>query len=175
MSPLQHCNICVVQVYQTCFSDAFCALLDLPPGNSHPLVYVYCLEEVLLANGQLTDVLMPAHQVKMDSSVPWDILNVDIFKTTPGNTGNEQASNLQLQKPEVGRLQGCSCRRTGLTFNSVNFPAAVCALEMQQLPSVTELFANDHLMPASMRDLKALVCDPYDEFKNNDDGDNGFK
>jgi hypothetical protein len=173
MSTLQHCNICVVQVYQECFSDAFGALLDLPPGNSHPMVYLYRLEEALLADGQLTDILMPAHQVKMDSSVPWHILNVDVFKTVPGNTSNEQA--LQLQKPEVGRLQGCSCGRTGLTLNSVDFPVAECALEMQQLSSVTELFFNDHLMPASMRDLKALVCDPYDEFKNDEGGDNGFK
>jgi hypothetical protein len=117
------------------------------------MVYLYCLEEAFLADGQLTDILMPAHQVRMDSSVPWDVVNVDAFKPAPGNTSHEQAS--QLQKPEAGRLHVRSCLRTGRKFQSVHFPALKGVLEMQQLPSVADFFFNDHLMTAPMKDLKA--------------------
>jgi hypothetical protein len=155
------CNVCDVQVYQQSFSDAFAALLDLPPGTSQPMVYLYCLAEVMYADGQRADVLMPAQQVKMDSSVPWDILNVHSLKTAAGKTRTEVAS--QLQKHEAGRLHGYSCRESRLSCTGDVFLAATPVMGIQQHSSVQHSIVKDHLMTPSIPHLKAPVFDPFEE------------
>jgi hypothetical protein len=165
-------------VYQQIFSDAFAALLDLSPGDSHPMVYLYCLEEAMQADGQLGDVLMPAHQVVMDSSVPWDILNMDALKVAAGNTGSVQST--QLQRRQAGRLYTCNSREASqVRTNDADFRRAASAFEMQRGMSVSDFFGQEDFTTPSFRHLKSpvrpSVSDPFNLLVDHDNDHNRSK
>jgi hypothetical protein len=134
-----------MQVFQESFADAFAALLDLPSGKFYPMVYLYCLEEALHADGQLTHVLVPAYQVNMDSSVNCNILSVDVFKVAAGNTSIVKSS---MKGDHEQKLHGCSGLDTGLRCNETYVPEITFSMAGQQCLSELELFLKDDLMPS---------------------------
>jgi hypothetical protein len=159
-----------MQVYQESFPDAFAALLDLPPGDSHPKVYMYCLEEAVHAGGQLSHVLMPAHQVKMDSSVPWDILSVDAFKVTAGITSNVQLSPLKGDQDQM--LHECSGLETGPRCDETDFPGTNSNMTGQPCRGDVELFLKDDLMTSP---VSSPVFDPFSLCDDNEEHHNRFQ
>jgi hypothetical protein len=174
MSIRKHFNTCFVQEYQQCFSDAFAALLDLDPGHSHPMVYLYCLKQAMHADGQLSDVVMPAHQVKMDSSVPWDIINVETLRPSMANTRNEQTSG--VQKLQARRLNECSRQDTALRCDSSHLlGVAPDNKAQQQQLDVSDLVTNDDPMTPGIRDWKSPVSDPINLLNDDDKHHNRFQ
>jgi hypothetical protein len=154
-------------VYQHRFPDAFAALLDLPPAPAHPKVHFYCLGDAMHADGQFSDVPVPATHVKMDSSVQWNILNVDDFKPAALDTRESQAS--QLQKVQAGRLNECSSHETCLGCgNNITTLRISSIVESQQRPSVAYSSPSDNVMTPRIRHLRSPVSDPMNPF--DDDG-----
>jgi hypothetical protein len=130
------------------------------------MVYFYCLGGAINADGQLSDVLLPAKQVKMDSSVPWDIVNVDAFKAEAVNPRQEQCS--QLQKPQDGILNEGSSQETGLRCDDTDFLETAIVKHTQQLPSVEDLTASDDFMNPQMRRTESPVFDAFNLFDDDE-------
>jgi hypothetical protein len=158
------CNTCILQVYQQSFSDAFAALLDLSSGQTHPTVYLYCLEEAMSAGGQLNDVPIPAHHVKMDSSVPWDIIRVDALTASSGIMSPVPLSH--LQGPQDQKLHGRSCLESGLKRDERGFFRIKSDMEAQQQPSAADLTLHKDIMTSSIRHIKSPDFDPFRLFNN---------
>jgi hypothetical protein len=156
-----------MQVYQQSFSDAFAALLDSSSSNTHPMVYLYYLEEAVNADGQVIDVLMPAHHVKMDSSVPWDIIDVNYVTFASGNKSNVHSA--QLQGPQEQKLHVCSCLDTGLRRYKSDFSGIRTNMEAQQQPRVAVSSLQEDLMTASIRHLTSPEFDPSSLFDDDDE------
>jgi hypothetical protein len=159
-----------MQVYQQSFSDAFAALLDLFPGKTHSMVYLYCLEEAVNADGQLADILMPAHHVKMDSSVPWDIVRVHTFTSASTDMSNVPFS--PLQGPQDQKLRGYSSLETGLRCDKSAFTGIKTNMEAQQQQRVADFFLQDDFMTSSIRHLMSPEDDPF-SLSDDDDDDDG--
>jgi hypothetical protein len=132
------------------------------------MVYLYCLEEAVNADGQLTDVLMPAHHVEMDSSVPWDIVSVNSFTFASTNKSNVPFSH--LQGPQDQQLHGWSCLETGLRRDKSAFSGLKSNMEVQKEQRVAGFYLQDDFMTSSIRHLMSPVDDPFSLF-NDDDGD----
>jgi hypothetical protein len=154
-----------MQVYQQSFSDAFAALLDLPSANTHPMVYLYCLEEAMNADGQLTDVLMPGHHVNMDSSVIWDIVSVKSLTSASSNKSNVHPP--QMQGPQ-DQLHGRSYLDTGLRSDESAFLRVKTNMQAYQQPRVAVLSLQHDFMTTSIRHLKSSEFDHFSLFDDDD-------
>jgi hypothetical protein len=161
-------------VYQHRLPDAFAALLDVLPVPKYPKVYFFCLDDAMNADGQLSDTPMPANHVKMDSSVQWNILNVDAFRHAAVDTKEVQAT--QLQRSQAGRLNECrcvactSCHETCLGCGNSNILRIATVVESQQFPTVADSSPSGNAMTPRFRHLKSPVLDPMIPF--DDDGKN---
>jgi hypothetical protein len=163
----------MMQVYQQSFSDAFAALLDLSSGQTHPMVYLYCLEEAMNVNGQLIDVPMPAQHVKMDSSVPWDTFSVYAFTKASSITSDVQC--LHLSAPQDQKLHGCSSLETGLRSDESAFSRIKTDIEAQQQPSVAALSLQDDFISFSINQLKSPDFDPFSLLDDDEGQHNRFE
>jgi hypothetical protein len=162
-----------MQVYQQSFSDAFAALLDLSSRQVHPMVYLYCLEEAMNVNGQLTNVPMPAQHVKMDSSVPWDILSVDAF--TIASSISSHVQFLQLSGPHDQKLHGSSCLETRPRRDESASSKIKTNTEAQQQLSAADLSLQDVLVTSSISQLRSPDLDFFSLFDDDEGHHNRFE
>jgi hypothetical protein len=136
-------------------------------------VYFYCLEEVARSDGQLADVVMPANQVKMDSSVPWDILSMDSCKLEDESTRKKQG--LQLQKLQGGRLNEYSRLETDLRCDDTDLLGSTSVTNSTTHLSAADMTSEQDLMTSEVKYSKSTEIDPFSLFDDDEEQDNRFQ
>jgi hypothetical protein len=137
------------------------------------MVYFYCLEEVVRSGGQITDVVMPANQVKMDTSVPWDIFSVESCKLAAESTRKKQGS--QLQKLQDGRPNECSRLETDPRCDDTDFLGTAAVMDSTADLSAADLTTQQDLMTSEVKHLKSLEFDPFSMFDDDREQENRFQ
>jgi hypothetical protein len=97
-----------VQIYEKHLIDAFAALLDISPGNQEPMVYFYCLGRASHSGGSGRHsssgvMLVPAHHVILDTSVPFSIKSFDL-----ANLGSAHVRQQPQELQQRGQKRLCA-------------------------------------------------------------------
>jgi hypothetical protein len=137
------------------------------------MVYFYCLEEVAGFDEQLTDVVMPANQVKMDSSVPWALVSMDSCKLEDESTRKKQG--LQLQKLQDGRPIECSRLEAAPRCDDTDLLGSPAVTSSTAQLSAADLTLDKDLMTSEVKDLKSPEFDPFSLFDDDREQDKSFQ
>jgi hypothetical protein len=126
------------------------------------MAYFYCLEKVARSDGQLTDVVMPASQVKMDSSVPGYLLSMEPCKLEVECTRKEQGS--QLQELQDMRLDECSRLLADLICDDRDFLTGSALTNSTTCLSSADFTTEQDLTTSDVKHLKSPEFDPSSLF-----------
>jgi hypothetical protein len=76
-----------VQVYEDHLPDAFAAMLDMSQRVAGPMVYFYCLSNPKAAPNDIGyNAFAAAHHVVLDTSVPFQVVEVSLSGSPPPDT-----------------------------------------------------------------------------------------
>jgi hypothetical protein len=110
-----------VQVYEKHLPDAFAALLDLTSNVDEPVVYFYCL---VRASHFCGDAFVAAQHVVLDSSVPYNIIEVslpDMMQTHAAiSSRTSQQTSQQSSANQSGGLPSRKSDETETTTAALN-------------------------------------------------------